>query len=134
MSTFKGQNDMLTELLKSNMVKNDITSIKKIQKRLKERLDELVKENKFDCAQLPSIDKIAKKINSECLIFEKRREENYASCHQLGKHVIYLISIKLEQFVIWRVALKPWTSLVKDYTAPGSVVFHGGFYRFTLEK
>ena len=60
-STFKGQNDMLTELLKSNMVKNDITSIKKIQKRLKERLDELVKENKFDCAQLPSIDKVARK-------------------------------------------------------------------------
>ena len=53
MSTFKGQNDMLTELLKSNMVKNDITSIKKIQKRLKEWLNELVKENKFDCAQLP---------------------------------------------------------------------------------
>ena len=61
MSTFKGQNDMLTELLKSNMVKNDITSIKNIQKRLKERLDELVKENKFDCVQLPSIDEVAKK-------------------------------------------------------------------------
>ena len=51
------ENDMLTELLKSNMVKNDITSIKKIQKRLKERLDEL---DKFDCAQLPSIDKVAR--------------------------------------------------------------------------
>ena len=61
MSTFKGQSDMLTELLKSDMVKNDITSIKKIQKRLKERLDELVKENRFDCAQLPSIDKVARK-------------------------------------------------------------------------
>ena len=119
---------MLTELLKSNTVKNDITSIKKIQKRLKERLEELVKENKFDCAQLSSTDK---ERNSECLIFEKR---NYASCHQLGKHVIYLISTKLEQFVIWSVALEPWTSLVKDYTAPGSVVFHGGFYRFTLER
>ena len=94
---------MLTELLKSNMVKNDITSIKKIQKRLKERLDELVKENKFDCAQLPSIDEVARK-KVECLIFEKR---NYASCRQLSKHVIYLISIKLEQFVIWRVAWNP---------------------------
>ena len=61
MSTFKGQNDMLTELLKSNMVKNDISSIKKIQKRLKERVDELVKENKFHCAQLPSIDEVARK-------------------------------------------------------------------------
>ena len=35
MSTLKGQNDMLTELLKSNMVKNDITSIKKIQKHVR---------------------------------------------------------------------------------------------------
>ena len=61
MSTFKDQNDMLTELLKSNMVKNDITSIKKIQKRLKERLDDLVKENKSDCSQLPSIDEVARK-------------------------------------------------------------------------
>ena len=67
--------------------------------------------------------------NSECLIFEKG---NYASCHQLGKHVIYLISIKLEQFVIWRVALEPWTSLVKDYIAPGSVVFHGGFLQIQV--
>ena len=110
---------MLTELLKSNMVKNDITSIKNIQKRLKERLDELVKENKFDCAQLPSIDKVARKKFGMLNI----REEDYASCHQLGKHVIYLISIKLQQFVIWRVALEPWTSLVKDYTAPWKCCF-----------
>ena len=32
-----------------------------MKQRLKERLDELVKENKFDCAQLPSIDKVARK-------------------------------------------------------------------------
>ena len=94
MSTFKGQNDMLTELLKSNMVKKKRHyQHKENTNTLKERLDELVKENKFDCAQLPSTDK---ERNSECLIFEKR---NYASCHQLGKHVIYLISIKLEQFL-----------------------------------
>ena len=39
---------MLTELLTCNIAKSDITSIKKIQKRLKKRSDELVKENKFD--------------------------------------------------------------------------------------
>ena len=104
MSTFKGQDDMLTELQKSNMVKNDIASIKKIQKRLKERLDELVKENiNLIVHSFLQLTKLQER-NSEFLIFEKR---NYASCHRLGKHVIYLISIKLEQFVIWRVSLEP---------------------------